>query len=321
MKKLILTILAWAAITHAQQTIYGSRDIQGNLIVTGTRTSLSKGTTAPATCTVGDVFFDTDAAAGSNWFGCTATNTWTAQGAAGATAWGSITGTLSNQTDLNSALNGKAASTHATQHQNGGGDEVATATAGANAIPKAGAGGTLAAGWVQEVLALADLSDVTAKRGNSTSVQLAGAGTPATDDCAKFDANGNLVSAGAACGAGAGVAITRTAVSFSATPTFTRSSAIQQWTMTLTGNVTSSSTSALTTGDVLSFEFTQDGTGSRTVVLPTGFGGASLISGTASSSTVLNYRWDGAAAILYSVRYSGAPAALVLDSGFGALDF
>lgn len=37
---------------------------------------------------------------------------------------------------------------HHASHQNGGSDEVATATAGANAIPKAGAGGTLAIGWI-----------------------------------------------------------------------------------------------------------------------------------------------------------------------------
>ncbi len=34
------------------------------------------GTAAPATCVVGQVFFDTDATAGQNWFGCVATNTW-----------------------------------------------------------------------------------------------------------------------------------------------------------------------------------------------------------------------------------------------------
>jgi hypothetical protein len=39
-------------------------------------------------------------------------------------------------------------SSHASTHQNGGSDEVATATPGANAIPKAGAGSTLAAGWL-----------------------------------------------------------------------------------------------------------------------------------------------------------------------------
>lgn len=48
---------------------------------------------------------------------------------------------------------------HAASHQNGGADEIATATPGANAIPKAGAGGKLAAGWIQEVLAYADLTD------------------------------------------------------------------------------------------------------------------------------------------------------------------
>lgn len=39
---------------------------------------------------------------------------------------------------------------HASDHQNGGGDEIATVTPGANAIPKAGAGGTLATGWVAD---------------------------------------------------------------------------------------------------------------------------------------------------------------------------
>ena len=37
---------------------------------------------------------------------------------------------------------------HTTTHKHGGSDEVATATAGANLIPKAGAGGTLAIAWI-----------------------------------------------------------------------------------------------------------------------------------------------------------------------------
>lgn len=41
---------------------------------------------------------------------------------------------------------------HATRHQHGGADEIATATAGANAIPKAGSGGTLAAGWLPTLI-------------------------------------------------------------------------------------------------------------------------------------------------------------------------
>jgi hypothetical protein len=65
---------------------------------------------APATCTVGMVWFDTNATAGSNWFGCTAANTWTLLGGGGGGTWGSITGTLSNQTDLQTALDAKQAS-------------------------------------------------------------------------------------------------------------------------------------------------------------------------------------------------------------------
>ena len=44
--------------------------------------------------------------------------------------------------------NARTPTAHASTHQNGGSDEVSTATAGANAIPKAGAGGTLAIGWL-----------------------------------------------------------------------------------------------------------------------------------------------------------------------------
>lgn len=44
--------------------------------------------------------------------------------------------------------NARTPTAHASTHQNGGGDEIATTAAGANAIPKAGAGGQLAAGWM-----------------------------------------------------------------------------------------------------------------------------------------------------------------------------
>jgi hypothetical protein len=44
--------------------------------------------------------------------------------------------------------NDRAPTAHASSHQNGGGDEIATATAGANAIPKAGGTGVLAIGWI-----------------------------------------------------------------------------------------------------------------------------------------------------------------------------
>lgn len=44
----------------------------------------------------------------------------------------------------------KADASHATQHKHGGSDEVASATPGANVIPKADSGGKLADGWISE---------------------------------------------------------------------------------------------------------------------------------------------------------------------------
>jgi len=41
------------------------------------------GTAIPSSCTVGEVFFKTDAAAGQNLYGCTSANTWSPLGAAG----------------------------------------------------------------------------------------------------------------------------------------------------------------------------------------------------------------------------------------------
>jgi hypothetical protein len=75
------------------------------------------------------------------------------------TVMGYVDPTSSVQTQINgkqSTISGApgswpstfAPSAHASTHQNGGSDEVATATPGANAIPKAGSGGTLATGWI-----------------------------------------------------------------------------------------------------------------------------------------------------------------------------
>jgi hypothetical protein len=45
----------------------------------------------------------------------------------------------------------RAPTAHASSHQNGGSDEIATATPAANAIPKAGAAGTIATGWLPDL--------------------------------------------------------------------------------------------------------------------------------------------------------------------------
>lgn len=55
------------------------------------------GTTLPATCAVGAAFFNTSAPAGSNWYACTATNTWTLQSGA-PTLSGDVTGAVGANT-------------------------------------------------------------------------------------------------------------------------------------------------------------------------------------------------------------------------------
>ena len=74
---------------------------------------------------------------------------------------------------------------HASSHQNGGSDEVATATAAANAIPKAGAGGTLDAGWIPAGAGLRLYTENPSAEGTPTA-----AGTNATAIGSTADAPG-----------------------------------------------------------------------------------------------------------------------------------
>ena len=65
----------------------------------------SMGGSLPGTCVQGSMFFLTGVANGQNVYGCPATNTWALEGGnSGGGTWGSITGTLSSQTDLAAAL-------------------------------------------------------------------------------------------------------------------------------------------------------------------------------------------------------------------------
>lgn len=57
----------------------GSFDLSGSAATK----SMKAGTSLPGTCAVGELFYKTDATAGQNVYGCTATNTWTVQGGGG----------------------------------------------------------------------------------------------------------------------------------------------------------------------------------------------------------------------------------------------
>jgi hypothetical protein len=76
-----------------------------------------------------------------------------------------------------------APSAHATSHQNGGTDEIATATPGANAIPKAGSGSTLADGWLSANIARLATAQ------SWTQQQTFGGASPVRFDGATADAN------------------------------------------------------------------------------------------------------------------------------------
>ena len=83
MRKLLAALLLFPALVLAQLGNYPALIGQ-------------KGTTPPTNCTIGQLFFDTDATAGSNIYGCTAANIWVAQGASSAPAFpGAITGGVS----------------------------------------------------------------------------------------------------------------------------------------------------------------------------------------------------------------------------------
>jgi hypothetical protein len=102
-------------------------------------------------------------------------------------------------------------------------------------------------------------------------------------------------------------------VTFSATPAFDASKA-NMFSLTLTGNVTSSTLSNAFVGQQLGLEICQDATGSRTFVPPTNVAGFTTIPSTANVCTVQFFWFDGANAqpdrvgIINGVSYPPNPS-------------
>ncbi|MFA6093982.1 MAG: hypothetical protein WC986_13670 [Elusimicrobiota bacterium] len=123
--------------------------------------------------------------------------------------------------------NDRAPTAHATSHKNGGTDEVSTATAGANLIPKAGAGGTLDSGWLPTsgvgagYYTLASLT-VDAKgriTGATSSVTGTTAGTIAAGDDPRFTDSRNVTITGSQLFKVNGATTPQVGTTFNLTPT------------------------------------------------------------------------------------------------------
>src|SRR5262249_32257457 len=100
-----------------------------------------------------------------------------------------------------------------------------------------------------------------------------------------------------------------TAVAFNATPTFTAVSQRQLFTVTLNGNVTSSTlvSSGITPPTEITFELTQDATGGRTFAWPANVSGGVVPIGSAPNSVTLQqFMWDGTKAVAIGQPFSSA---------------
>jgi len=92
-------ILVWAlsaGVTGAQ-TLVDLRTQSKSVDFSGANTTkpFKSGTALPATCGLGEAFFKSNAPAGSNWYACTATNSWTLQSGAPTLA-GDVTGPVTS---------------------------------------------------------------------------------------------------------------------------------------------------------------------------------------------------------------------------------
>jgi hypothetical protein len=195
------------------------------------------GIALPGTCAVGELFFKTDAAPGSNIYGCTSANVWTPMSAGG--GGGTVT-SVGLTMPAEFAVSGSPVTTSGTltvtKPAQSANRVYAGPTSGAAAAPSFRAlvssdipdvsgtyqarteknalngyagltsDGKLTSSQGQEVWSIADLSDANGKQGAANVVQMFGGGATAAGDCAQFDAGGNLVSAGAPCGSAAGAA-------------------------------------------------------------------------------------------------------------------
>jgi hypothetical protein len=100
----MLLLVSWG-LTLAAQTQIDLRTQAKNIDFSAASSTrpIKTGTALPATCVVGNMFFETNAPAGANLYGCTAANTWSVQGGIGNCQYNAASQTLTC-TDSNNNL-------------------------------------------------------------------------------------------------------------------------------------------------------------------------------------------------------------------------
>ncbi len=173
MKKHQLATLLWlvSSISGGGQTLVDVRTQTKNVDFSGAASTIParSGSTVPATCKLGEMFFNTSNAPGQNLYLCAPANTWTVlaggSGSTVGTVLSATTGQFAYYSSNGSTLNGR----------------------------------TLVAGDIPTLNYQALLTFT----GNGTRTA-SSTGTVSANNCAKWDANGNIIDAGAPCGSGSG---------------------------------------------------------------------------------------------------------------------
>src|SRR5579883_2834469 len=136
----ILIILGLGLSQAGGQTVInGGRRIKGAWDASGALSTkpVKTGTALPATCSVGEEFFKTDAPAGQNQYGCTSTNTWTPLGA-GSTITNLNQIPTRSYADLQNVPATFPPAAHKATHAMGGSDALAPADIGAESTAMKG---------------------------------------------------------------------------------------------------------------------------------------------------------------------------------------
>jgi hypothetical protein len=167
---------------------------------------------------------------------------------------------------------------------------------GTGAGDAATARGNLGAAATIHTHNLTDLNGITGKAGGGSLLQTFGGGTVNTNDCAKFDASGNVISAGGPCGSGgsggSGSSPLLTPVTFSATPAFPITNTTQGFTFTLTGAVTSSTFSGSPSdGQEVWFRICQDSAGGHAFAYPSSVTGADAVDTAVNACTAQLFKY------------------------------